>query len=69
MRGLLGGDGIPLEEAMARTRHAKAAQKFLDGQIPHLHHQDIDLAATSLGKDGLVLGVRYEPRPLIYSLS
>jgi 2-phosphosulfolactate phosphatase len=69
MRGLLGGDGIPLEEAMARTRHAKAAQKFLDGQIPHLHHQDIDLAATSLGKDGLALGVRYEPRPLIYSLS
>lgn len=65
MRGLLGGAGIPLEEAIERTRHAKAAAKFLDGRSPHLHPQDIDLAATSLGSDALPLIVDFEPRPSI----
>lgn len=69
MQGLLGGQGISLDDAIYRTRHAYAAQKFLDQSTPHLHAQDIDLAAASHANDGLVMAVKFEPRPNIYCLT
>lgn len=68
MCGLLGGKGISLDEAIHRTKTAHAAQKFLNGSNPHLHAQDIHMAATSLGDQGLVLAVTFEPRPCILPL-
>lgn len=65
MSGLLGDKGITLEEAQHRTRHAFAAQKFLDGRHPRLRRQDIDMAASTAGPDALVMGVSYEPIPRI----
>ena len=59
LRGLLGGEGIALEEAIQRTRHASAAEKFLDGRHPRLHAEDIALAADSAGADGTVMQVGY----------
>lgn len=69
MRGLLGGDGITLAEAIERTRHASAATKFIERHHPNLHPQDIDMAAASLGDKGLVMGVSYRPEPQILLLS
>lgn len=69
MRGLLGGAGISLEEAIHRTRHSLAAEKFIEERHPNLHIQDVDLAAASLGDHGLVMGVDYSPRPKICLLS
>lgn len=68
MRGLLGGDGITLADAIRRTRSASAAAKFLERHHPNLHPEDIDMAASSLGKEGLVMAVSYEPAPLIHLL-
>ena len=69
MSGLLGGQGIPLAAAIQRTRHASAAVKFIERHHPNLHPEDIEMAATSLGHEGLVMGVSYEPAPLIQLLS
>ena len=69
MRGMLGGAGIPLADAVSRTRAASAAAKFLERRHPNLHPQDIDMAASSLGKAGLVMAVSYEPDPLIHLLA
>lgn len=68
MRGLLGGTGISLDAAIERTRHARAATKFIEQHHPNLHPQDIDMAAASLGAQGLVMGVRYTPEPQILLL-
>lgn len=68
LRGLLGGEGIALEDAIRRTRHASAATKFIERHHPNLHPEDIDLAAASLGDRGLVMGVHYEPAPQIHLL-
>ena len=65
IRGLLGGEGISLEQARERTRNAFAAKKFLDGSHPRLRPQDIDMAASSAGPDALIMGVTYEPVPRI----
>jgi 2-phosphosulfolactate phosphatase len=65
IRGLLGGEGISLEQARERTRNAFAAKKFLDGSHPRLRPQDIDMAASSAGPDALIMGVSYEPIPRI----
>lgn len=65
LRGLLGGEGITLEEARHRTRNAFAARKFLNGRHPRLRPQDIEMAATDAGDNGLVMGVTYEPVPRI----
>ncbi|MEY1662983.1 2-phosphosulfolactate phosphatase [Isoalcanivorax beigongshangi] len=46
LRGRLGGDGISLDEAVQRTRDARAARKFLSGDHPRLRAADIELAAT-----------------------
>lgn len=42
---LLGGSGITQDEAIARTRNARAAQKFYAGTHPRLRAVDIDMAA------------------------
>lgn len=65
MRGLLGGEGIELEEAMRRTREAAAARKFFSGGNPHLRAGDIELAARSAGPDAPIMEVTFEPRPRI----
>ncbi len=65
MRGLLGGAGVSLAEAERRTRESHAARKFLDGSQSRLHAEDIAMAAASAGPRALVLGVRYQPRPVI----
>lgn len=68
MRGLLGGKGISLDEAIHRTQTARAAKKFLDGSNPHLHAQDIEMAAASLGAKAKALGVAFESIPRIHVL-
>ncbi|HCE40643.1 MAG: 2-phosphosulfolactate phosphatase [Alcanivorax sp.] len=65
LRGLLGGEGISLEQARDRTRNAFAAKKFLDGRHPRLRPQDIDMAASDGGEDALVMGVTFDPVPRI----
>tara|TARA_A100001391_G_scaffold114120_1_gene76957 strand:- start:7744 stop:8454 length:711 start_codon:yes stop_codon:yes gene_type:complete len=65
IKTLLGGDGITLEEARDRTLNALAARKFLDGRHPRLRPQDIEMAASDAGDQGLVMGVSYEPVPRI----
>lgn len=59
LRGLLGGEGIALEEAIQRTRNASAAVKFLDGRHPRLHAEDIALAADSAGLAGTIMKVSF----------
>ena len=65
MRGLLGGDGISLEQAQDRTLNAFAARKFKDGSHPRLRPEDIEMAASDGGEDALVMGVTFEPVPRI----
>ncbi|MAO60293.1 MAG: 2-phosphosulfolactate phosphatase [Alcanivorax sp.] len=65
LRGLLGGEGISLEQARDRTRNAFAAKKFLDGRHPRLRPQDIDMASSDGGEDALVMGVTFDPVPRI----
>lgn len=65
LRGLLGGEGITLEQARRRTLNAFAARKFLDGHHPRLRPQDIEMAASDAGDNALVMGVTFEPVPRI----
>ena len=65
IRALLGGDGITLEQAQERTRNAFAARKFFDGSHPRLRPEDIHMASSSAGDDGLVMKVSFEPLPRI----
>jgi 2-phosphosulfolactate phosphatase len=67
MRGLLGGEGISLEEARQRTRGAHAAKKFLDGRHPRLHAEDIAMAASE-DRNAHPLRVSYDPQPTILPL-
>lgn len=64
IRGLLGGRGIPLAEAAARTRGAQAAGKFLRGWRG-LHPEDIAIAAGDAGSAAFVMQVRWTPRAVI----
>lgn len=59
LRGLLGGDGVTLEDAIRRTFKASAATKFLNGSHPSLRAEDISLAAASAGHDGTVMKVQF----------
>lgn len=59
LRGLLGGDGVSLEDAIRRTRQASAAEKFLNGSHPQLRAEDIALAAASAGTEGTVMKVQF----------
>lgn len=63
--GLLGAPGISLEDAVHRTRTASAAAKFYDGSHPRLRGADIDMAATSAGRNGLIMPVKYGQSPSI----
>ena len=63
--GLLGHEGISLDDAIRRTREAKAAIKFYDGSHPRLRGADIDMAASSAGPDGLIMPVEYDRSPKI----
>lgn len=65
MRGLLGGTGISLAEASRRTIEASAAQKFLQGDHPHLRAADIHMAATE-DPNARPLRVSYQPQPTIH---
>jgi 2-phosphosulfolactate phosphatase len=67
MRGLLGGEGISLEEARHRTRNAHAAKKFLDRRHPRLHAEDIAMAASE-DRNARPLRVTYDPQPAITPL-
>jgi 2-phosphosulfolactate phosphatase len=67
IRGLLGGEGITLEEASRRTRTAYAAKKFLDGRHPRLHAEDIAMAASE-ERDARPLRVSFDPQPAILPL-
>ena len=59
LRGLLGGDGVSLDNAIRRTHQASAAAKFLNSSHPRLHAEDISLAAASAGRDGTVMKVYF----------
>lgn len=59
LRGLLGGEGVSLDDAIRRTHQASAAAKFLNGSHPHLRAEDIALAAASAGHDGTVMKVHF----------
>ncbi|MED5389557.1 MAG: 2-phosphosulfolactate phosphatase [Pseudomonadota bacterium] len=65
IRYLLGGEGIPYEQARDRTLNASAAQKFFNGSHPRLRPQDIEAAAASDGAGALVMRVGFDPRPCI----
>lgn len=65
LRGLLGGTGITLEEAVNRTRKASAAQKFLDGRHPRLRADDIYMAASE-DPTARPLRVSYDPQPSVH---
>ena len=65
IRYLLGGEGVPYEQARDRTLNASAAQKFYNGSHPRLRPQDIEAAAASAGADALIMRVGFEPRPCI----
>lgn len=65
IKGLLGADGITLDQAITRTLRAEAAAKFFDGRHPQLRGADIDMAANSAGLDGYVMAVSFSPSPTI----
>lgn len=65
MRGLLGGNGISLSECITRTQQAEAAIKFLERHHPNLFPEDIQLAASSLGDEGRVMAVTFQPQATI----
>ena len=68
IRGLLGGSAISFTEAAARTRNARAADKFYRGDHPRLRPDDIEIAASNAADRGRVMVVTYSPNPLISSL-
>jgi 2-phosphosulfolactate phosphatase len=67
MRGLLGGEGISLDDAIRRTLQASAAQKFLAGNHPHLRAEDIRMAAQE-DLAAVPLEVSYATTPTIRPL-
>ncbi|MCC1498148.1 2-phosphosulfolactate phosphatase [Alcanivorax sp. 1008] len=67
LRGLLGGTGISLDEAIRRTHQASAAQKFLDGRHPRLRAADIHMAAAE-DPSARPLKVNYDPQPSVHPL-
>ncbi|MDF1779781.1 MAG: 2-phosphosulfolactate phosphatase [Alcanivoracaceae bacterium] len=68
IRGLLGGDGVSLTDAVERTLNAKSAGKFFDGSHPRLRADDIRMAATTAGSKGRVMAVSYAQAPCITAL-
>ena len=67
---LLGTEGIDHDTAAQRTLDSRAAQKFLRGDHPRLRAEDIRIAASDAGDQGLVMAADYgEALPCLHVIT